>query len=113
MKTLDETLSAFEKYLENISDSKLDKILSKIDELGINGPTVDEYFSNLTENVGSFFNDISETSTIAEVEELFSDTRIKNSQKFDIPAGSEQTRSEFKETDNCFYAGENQYQMAA
>ena len=55
METIDTTVAAFEKYLENISDSKLDKMLAKIDTMGIKGPTVEEYFSNLTDTIGSFF----------------------------------------------------------
>jgi len=116
METIDKTLSAFEKYLENISDAKLDKMLSKIDEMGIKGPTVDEYFSNLTDNVGSFFNDISETSTIADVERLFCDTRIKRSQKFEIPSLPsipKEYPTQVTATQDCLYAGENTYFMAA
>jgi hypothetical protein len=117
MKTLDETLAAFEKYLENISDSKLDKMVDQIDEMGIKGPTVEEYFYKLTENVSSFF-DASETSTIADVEKLFCDTRIKKSQKFEIPSSpkvypEQAYPAEAETTQNCLYAGENQYLKAA
>jgi hypothetical protein len=116
MKTLDETLVAFEKYLDNISDSKLNEMLDQIDQMGINGPSVDEYFSRLTGNVSSFYNDVSETSTIADVESLFCDTRINSSHKFDIPALDtfDFCSPELVSPQSSFYnSGESQYLMAA
>lgn len=115
MKTLDKTLASFEKYLENISDSKLDKILDEIDRMGINGPSVEEYFSTVTNSITSFFNDLSETSTIVDVEKLFSDTRISESQCFEVPNSvSEDICSpELASPQSSFYAGESQYLMAA
>lgn len=115
MKTLDETLAAFDKYLETIADSKLDKMLQEIDEMDIKGPSVDEYFSSLTENVSSFFNDISETSTITDVETLFCDTRIENSDSFDVPHQKETDAisTVSTSTQSSLYTGESQYLMAA
>lgn len=115
MKTLDETLTAFDKYLETISDSKLDKMLQQIEEMDIKGPSVDEYFSSLTGNVSSFLNDFSETSTISDVENLFCDTRIKNSHSFDIPNTKESGTIAAISTSpqSSLYSGESQYLMAA
>lgn len=44
---LDESLNSFREYMDRISDSKLDMILSAIDETGIEGPSVEEYFANI------------------------------------------------------------------
>lgn len=38
---------AFESYIDSLSDEKLDAILAKIDDLGIQGPSVINYFSVL------------------------------------------------------------------
>ena len=116
MKQIDETITAFEKYLDTVSDSKLDKMLEQIDLMGINGPTVDEYFSSLTENISSFFNEVSETSTIADVESLFCDTRISRSHKFNVPPVgiSGFCSPELASQDSSFYSsGETPYLMAA
>lgn len=49
VENLDESLNSFREYMDRISDSKLDMILSAIDETGIEGPSVEEYFANITE----------------------------------------------------------------
>lgn len=115
MKPLDNTLAAFEKYLDNISDSKLDKMLEEIDQMGIGGPSVEEYFSALSNNITSFFNELSETSTIVDVEKLFCDTRISESQSFKVPhsVSEDFCSPELSSPQSSFYAGETQYLMAA
>jgi len=115
MKDFDESVEALEKYLFNVSDAKLDEMLAKIDAMGITGPSVEEYFSTLTEKVGSVFNEISETSTISEVELLFSDTRINTSQRFEFPTHILVSicEPELVSRQSSFYWGENQYPMAA
>lgn len=57
MNNLEKSLIAFEKLMVQLSDEKLDTLISKIDDKGIVGPSVDEYFSKLNASIGSFFND--------------------------------------------------------
>ena len=85
MDKLKESLRAFGSYLDNISDPKLDQMLAEIDTMGISGPSVEEYFTSVNSVVSSFFDEPSETSTIAEVESLLSDTRIDGTSNFGMP----------------------------
>lgn len=55
MNNLENSLIAFERLMEQLSDEKLDFLISKIDSKGITGPTVDEYFGNLNNSISAFY----------------------------------------------------------
>jgi hypothetical protein len=86
MNTIDDSLKAFERFLESVSDEKLDNMISKIDQMGIEGPSVDDYFSKINDSIASFYNiDYSEAILSALIEECFSDTRVSDSAIYTVP----------------------------
>lgn len=88
MDKLQDSLRSFETFLANISDEKLDAMLAKIDAMGIQGPSADEYMESLNRGVASFYDEPSETCTMEEVDILFNDTHIKDTSTFGMPAAS-------------------------
>lgn len=114
MENIEESLSAFRKYLDNIPDSKLDKILSTIDETGIEGPSVEEYFSSITAAVGSFLDEPSELCE--ELDDLFTDSRIERTSTYEFQGtNAEKLKiSELKGVpDTGYYPNEEEFSIAA
>lgn len=63
MNKLEKSLVAFEKLMNQLSDEKLDSLISKIDKKGIKGPSVDEYFGKITQSIASFYEGLPSSST--------------------------------------------------
>jgi hypothetical protein len=55
MENMNESLEAFQKFLDTVSDEKLDAMIQEIEALGIKGPSVDEYMQGLNDRVSSFY----------------------------------------------------------
>lgn len=113
MENYKDTVDAFSKYLDNISDSKLDNMLSNIDAMGITGPSVEEYISFVTGVAASFLDEPSETSTIEEVGCIFEDTQVAKSSSFRVPTTiPDRARVQIANATD-YAAGESLYSKAA
>lgn|SRR5690606_23678761 len=114
MENLDESLNSFREYMDRISDSKLDMILSAIDETGIEGPSVEEYFANITDATGTFLQEPSEIRE--ELIELFTDSQIEGTSIYEFHGSltEEIVISELKGVpDNDYYPDEREFCIAA
>lgn len=73
---MENSINDFRNYLNSISDEKLDKMISEIESEGFCGPTVDEYFQNLKDDLGRLFDGPDETIASIYVHAFYQDSRV-------------------------------------
>lgn len=118
MDSLEEKLRSFERFLDKISDSELDLLLSDIDGMNIKGPSVDEYLSSLNQSVNAFFDN--------SLDHLIKEAVNEQKERIELCKGNTLLTAEFDSltnysgvvfseisTDTTVTVGESNYAMAA